>query len=91
MPKFGVLLAKTLSYDSSVKLCFYLKHCRVMVIRRGDVTDIVRVFARLEMKCLTTNQRETALIMSPSNHSLVYWQATNQIWASVALALGNYP
>ena len=34
-----------------------------MVIRRGDVTDITRIFARLEMRCLITNQHIIALLM----------------------------
>ena len=34
-----------------------------MVIRRGDVTDIAWVFARLEMKCVITNQYFTALLI----------------------------
>ena len=58
-----------------------------MVIRRGDVTDIAWVFARLGMNCLRTNQRDRVGNMSPSNHSLVFWEATNQIWASVVMEL----
>ena len=33
-------------------LFFNVKRCLVLVIRRGDVTDIAWVFAGLEMKCL---------------------------------------
>ena len=33
------------------------------MIRRHDVTDIAWIFAWLEIKCLITNQRETALII----------------------------
>ena len=63
MPKFGLWLAKTLSYEVTVSIIFYLKHCQVMVIRRLDITDIAWLFALLEMKCLITNQRETVLII----------------------------
>ena len=63
MPKFGLWLAKTLSCDKTEKIIFYLKHCQVMVIRRRDITDIAWVFARLKMKCLISNERETALII----------------------------
>ena len=41
---------------------FYVKHCRVMVIRRRDVTDIAWIFAPLEMKCLLTHQLDTATL-----------------------------
>ena len=33
-----------------------------MVIRRGGVTDIAWIFARLEMKCLKSNQHFTAVV-----------------------------
>ena len=52
MTKFGLCLAKTFSCDVVVSIIFYVKHCRVMVIRRGDITDIAWVFARLEMNAL---------------------------------------
>ena len=42
-----------------VESIFYMKHCRVMVIRRDDVTVIAWVFARMEMNCLITYQRKT--------------------------------
>ena len=58
MPKFGVWLVKTLSCNVDLSIIFYLKHCRVMVIRRGDVTDIAWDFAQLEMNCLITYQWE---------------------------------
>ena len=53
-----------------------------MMIKRGDVTDIVW-FARLEMNCLITYQRKTVDNMPPWVNSYLFWQATNQIWASV--------
>ena len=55
MTKFGLCLGKTFSCDVVVSIIFYAKHCRVMVIRRGDITDIAWVFARLEMNCLITS------------------------------------
>ena len=36
---------------------------RVMVIRRGDITDIAWVFVWLEMNCLITYQRKKVLIL----------------------------
>ena len=53
--KFGLWLAKTHCYEPTVSLIFYVKHCRVMVIRRGDVTFIAWVFAGFEMNCLITS------------------------------------
>ena len=47
-----------LSCNMTVSIIFYLKHCRVKVIRRGDVTGIGWVFAQLEMNYLITYQRE---------------------------------
>ena len=87
LPIFGLGLAKH-SRNLTVSIIFYEKHCRVMVIRRCDVTDITWVFARLEMKCQST--RGLVGNISPLNHSLVFWEGTNQIWASAVLALGNY-
>ena len=52
------------SCDKTERVFFFnLKHCQVMVIGRGDVTDNVWVFALFEMKCFITNQFETALII----------------------------
>ena len=64
MPKFSLWLVKTLSCDVSVSIIFYVKHCQVMVIRRGDVTDIAWDFVRLEMNCLITYQTGDMLIIS---------------------------
>ena len=41
--QIGLWLAKT-GCDVVESIIFYVKHCRVMVIRRGDVTDIAWVF-----------------------------------------------
>ena len=58
------------------------------MIRRCDVTDITWVFAQLEMKCQST--QDLVDNISLLIHSLVFWEATNQIWLSVVLALWNY-
>ena len=70
---------------------FYLKHCRVMVIRRGDVTGIAWVFARL-VKWLITNQHFTALLIwlrhitttcfskPPTNLGSVVQGALESVW-----------
>ena len=42
------------------------------MIRRSDVTDIAWVFARLEMKCLITNNTLPGFNMAPSYHSSVF-------------------
>ena len=52
-----------------------------MVIRRGDVTDIAWVFARLEMKCFITNQYFTAAASVLSQLSVL--GSHKQIWGSV--------
>ena len=42
------------------------------MIRRGDVTDIAWVFARLEMKSLISNQHITRVSIALSYYSLVF-------------------
>ncbi len=59
MSKFVWVLTKHLTMMLLYQLCFYVKHDRVMVIKRGDVTDIACVFAWLDINCLIFNQRET--------------------------------
>ena len=49
------------------------------MIRRGDITDIAWVFARLEMKCLVSNQPVTALLYGLEISQTVFLQAT-KIW-----------
>ena len=59
-PKF-LWLPTSLSCDLTEKKYFYREAFQVMVIRRGDVTDISWVFAWVEIKCLISNQHFTPL------------------------------
>ena len=71
----------------------YLKHCKVMVIRRGDVTDIAWVFVGLEMNCLISlSPGRSVDYVPPLHHTTRCFDKPQtpvlftHIWASVVLA-----